>query len=359
MRLYILLFLIHNIIAELLFTQCAPGCQNINSQAGDCSKLPSDVKGSACYPTFDMQKCIIDPYITESCTSCINPINGIQCPINCNLVGNECISTRNNTNCQEKYDWKCPIGCNYNQNTGNCEPKTVNDVCNLVEQTLQCPKQCQYNNDLHRCFSSNINTICEKQKGLICTSFCSLNPTGTTCIKTTSLLPYSYYPCNYTSTPSYPCNSGCTYSEQYQRCLPNTINDICEPLKIATCPKDYYFFDSTIEKCTITNQDKLCILTNNTIRYPTNIINNHKCKFKLDIDCSIPRLESCGSGCFFDKIKNKCIPPNKTMMCGSSFDQNVQIKRFLRFNNTPCQIDTIPATIFGNPYCVSKWYYDT
>ena len=366
MSLYLFFTLFICIFAELIIDECVPGCHNYNPQAGDCFNsddhsypLPINHPNYIyCFPRLENKPCYTEPHVEQVCSTCINPVGGIHCPINCDYDGYKCSSSNVNLICEEKYDLKCPTGCKYNIDSDKCVPNTINDICELVEQTLRCPKQCQYNYNLNKCYSQNINTVCEKQKGLICTSMCILGTYGSTCIINTDLQPYSYYPCNFTSNPIYPCNTGCSYSVNYDKCMPNTINDVCQHLNIATCPKDYYFFDTNIEPCSLTNQNKLCLMSNNTIRYPHDIVNTNKCKYKLNIDCSIPRIETCGYSCTFNETINKCIPPKKTMMCGSTFGQT-QIMRIPRFNNSTCDDKLMPATIFGYPFCVSKWYYDT
>ncbi len=358
-----LVLLINTVYADIVITKCPSGCQNINPMAGDCVPIMGGSTGS-CDPIFDTgcrsgciynakSECVnsdnVVPTITQKYPDHFQNI--IYCPENCYNKNNTCIPLKNNTVCNQKIDWKCPNNCYYNATSDKCESNNPMTICQLIEKTLQCPYGCQYNINFDRCMCSNINIVCGKERGLICPTTCSLNPYGDKCIRINNP---TYYPCEYTFPPI--CSSECQYLKEYNRCMPKTINDICEPLKIATC-KEKYYFDSNIENCTIYNQNKPCLMSNNTLQYPANSINNEICKFKINADCTGQVIKSCGQGCNLNKTTNKCIPPDRSTMCGSGFLQNAILK-LLRFNNTLCNTGLIPATIFGNPYCVSQWYFD-
>lgn len=359
-----LVLLIATALADLVITKCPSGCQNINILAGDCIPAVGGTHGS-CDPVFDtgcrsgcvqnsQSKCVnsdnVMPTISQHYSN-HNP-SIIYCPENCYYKNNACIPSKNNTICEQKNDWKCPKNCVYNTTSQECETNDPITICRLIKKTLQCPLGCQYNTEMEKCMSSNINIVCGKEHGLICPTTCSLNPYGDKCVRVTNP---SYFPCNYTFPPI--CNDGCQYSDKYERCVGNTVSDICELMQIATC-KEKYYFDSGIEYCTINNQNKPCLISNNTLRYPANTVNNQMCNFRINADCAGQVIKSCGQGCNLNKATNKCIPFDKSTMCGAGFEQGAVIKKILRFNNTPCDAELMPATIFGNPYCISRWYFD-
>ena len=143
----------------------------------------------------------------------------------------------------------------------------------------------------------------------------------------------------------------------YDRCMPNTINDICQPLKISYCPK-YYEINDYIPHCTLFNQHRPCLITSTInssiklIQHPIDLKLNNICKYPIVPDCSGRLIEKCPNNCYLDTVNNKCMANNTNTICGI-------IKPYFKAeNNITCPDDHITSYLFDKGYyCIKKWYY--
>lgn len=302
--------------------------------------------------------------------------SGESCPSGCyhDNITNSCLPNVKDTICKSFMDWKCPKECQYNRKTGECNPSTDTAICGLIEKTLQCPIECSYNSQLKKCMSSNINTICGPEEGMYCARYCTSNPRGDICIPV-QRTNNNYVPiCDQISIKR--CPNSCEFDRSIQKCIPNSIDIICEPIVKLSCPDNYYFTENNIQQCTRLNMYDICKIHNGLIQYPKRLnydITTLKCKYIVDLDCSsMPGIiTKCYQGCKLDSIKNQCIASYNTDFCGNVDIQcpsnyiRDNLSCYPRNNDSPLclekykvmNISTSDSSIGYVLRCVPKWYY--
>ncbi len=213
-----------------------------------------------------------------------------------------CVVNGNEFTCRPYIDFKCPYGCNYNNKTQKCNPINLKNICNFVSKTLQCPQKCSYNFKYNKCFPDNINYVCDLEKDLFCPNKCNLTPDGKACMDNYGNL------CSFVNIN--PCSKNCTFINSYGRCIPNTVNDICEPMTKVTCKELHYEVDNSIPLCNKFNMDRLCrksgyLLFPTRLNYP-----NLKCHYPIKIDCQMMTgmLTKCPGK--VNTLYNSCITSN-------------------------------------------------
>lgn len=226
-----------------------------------------------------------------------------------NYLTNEkgCFLNGKNFTCIPYIDYKCPEGCQYNQITNKCDPTNLKYNCGLINKTLKCPSNCDYNANYNKCIPEDINYVCGLEKSLYCPDQCTLSPNGKLCMFKDGTL------CEHVDIN--PCPDNCQYSKKYNRCIPNTINDLCEPMTKVTCENEHYQINQTIELCDRFNMDKLCRI-NNYLIYPSKLHNEYsdlKCNYPIKINCELMpgKLTKCPGK--INTLYNSCTAPKGSL----------------------------------------------
>lgn len=216
------------------------------------------------------------PYVLSD-VNCNNDGNGTLCPQNCKYTNRICIPSNINNVCDQISRMTCPIRCRYDELMNKCIPLSVNDICELNNETLACPLNCIYNNNLNKCMSTNPNDTCELRMKLNCPSGCKLNIRGDTCISDIGGTNNAI--CNKINI--HQCPNGCKYDEDDKICkLIESVNNyaICEPTITFVCPYNEYTKDIKQYKDCAINPYDICLVPDdprnkiiNKIRYPVRL----------------------------------------------------------------------------------------
>lgn len=259
--------------------------------------------------------------------------HGDICPLDCNDNGTQCLPQTLNNYCNTFHT--CPFGCLYNETISKCTSNKY--ICD--RHNITCPANCTYNIYINYCMPKINNAVCVVNGLLKCPQGCLPNYSTLTCHGLNG------HVCS--RQPTYACPKNCSYNSTLKLCLPDTLNDICEPTIQEICPYGYMIGNS----------------------YPKCNINNVTCIRKINISChKIHHIIDGCPGCEVDRLRNKCIR-NRGDICGHHGircpNDWQSIDNLICINNNnitaECNVDytlKIIVTSIGNfSYCFPDWLY--
>lgn len=340
---------------------CPIGCK-INNQNNGCEDnfyLRANNTGVLC-PT----SCKANDYKCYNYNKC-NPTGfGYYCPETCiyNKEQQLCIPTSTYP-CSATQYWKCPSGCYYNTNEYRCDPISTRNICKQYDHN--CPNNCTYNPYTETCIPLTSINICSMSGTLLCPYNCMPNYATIQCSSQYSEL------CTTSLTPL--CPQSCNYNNELNRCMPNSMNSICEPYTLYSC-MDKYIFENTYALCTLYNQYNPCINIYGQLQYPTRLLTNNTeiiCKYiDTSLDCSKMQyiLKSCPF-CSVNTTLNKCnrypgiICGSYESVCPTNYLSNSECYNGgWQINKYPiCEKDYILMNVSSTngyiPRCFPLWFY--